>query len=134
MSNIRPHPCFRNVPGVTRMSRLSVLFLVVVLVFSRYARAADQQFAVAGPGVISCGKWIEARAFQNKDIDNVFTAWIQGFLSGMNTWRWLQTKQEMSLIPDPPSVLAYVDKFCRENPLEGVYSASMQLYRDMQKP
>jgi len=44
----------------------------------------------------------------------------------------MSTKQEMSLLPDPPTLLAYVDNACRDKPLENVYLVSIRLYQDIQ--
>jgi hypothetical protein len=107
---------------------------VTALAVTQSARAADEQYTVAGAGAVSCGKWIETRAFQNSDLDNLLVAWVQGFLSGLNAQRFALTKQEMAVIPDPPTLLAYVDKFCRENPLQTGYAAAISLYREIQKP
>jgi hypothetical protein len=40
-----------SLPGVTRMNRLFILLIVIVSGLSHYARAAGQQYTVAGPGV-----------------------------------------------------------------------------------
>lgn len=115
------------------MTRFGSLVLGSTLLISPFVHAADDRFAVAGPGATSCGKWIEARALQRKEVDAVLTTWIQGFLSGMNTQRLAHSNQEVSLIPDPPTLLAYVDKACRDNPLDQVYLIAIKLYQDMQK-
>jgi hypothetical protein len=96
--------------------------------------ADEGSYAISGAGATSCGKYIEGRSFRDRDIDRMFASWIQGFLSGMNTQRLAVTREQMSLLPDAPSILAYVDKFCRETPLADVYQASINLYQDIQTP
>lgn len=82
---------------------------------------------------MSCGEWIEFREMKNEEINNMIVAWFQGFLSGMNTQGVLMTKKEMVIIPDPPTLLAYVDKGCKDSPLDMVLSISIRLYQDIQK-
>jgi hypothetical protein len=59
--------------------------------------------------------------------DLMVVTWVQGYLSGTNTQRFVQTGETMKLQPDPESVKAFVDKHCRDNPLDSIYQASMQL-------
>lgn len=59
--------------------------------------------------------------------DLIMTTWIQGYLSGTNTQRFIDTKVEMRHQPDSESIIAFVDKFCRDNPLKSVYEASIAL-------
>ena len=53
--------------------------------------------------------------------------WMQGYLSGTNTQRFIDTKTKMKLQPDPESIAAFIDQFCRNNPLKNVYQAAMIL-------
>lgn len=96
------------------MNRTHFGIVAVALVVAQSARAADEHYPIAGAGATTCGEWIETRALNDTDLNRLFAAWVQGFLSGMNTQRF--------------------DKFCRENPLQGVYDASISLYRDTQNP
>lgn len=105
---------------------LSILWLLCT-VESASAQASSGQ-AIAGAGGVSCGKYLEIRAHSSAELDGLFTSWLQGFLSGMNTYRFVATRQEMSQIPDGPSLLAYMDKYCRDNPLKSAYSGAMTLH------
>jgi hypothetical protein len=68
----------------------------------------------------------------DREMNEMLASWVQGFLSGMNTHRRMATKQEFVPIPDPPTILAYVDKYCREQPLKMPLQASIQLFQDIQ--
>lgn len=116
------------------MSRVTATLLITFALLSAPAQAADDRYGVAGAGAASCGKWIEARKADNQSTNLMLTSWLQGFLSGMNTQRSLLTNQEYLLIPDSPTLLAYVDKACRDNPLSNVYVVAIRLYQEMQKP
>jgi len=116
------------------MSRVTAALLITFPLLSASAQAADDRYGIAGAGAASCGAWIEARQADDRSTNLMLTSWLQGFLSGMNTQRYLLTKQEYSLIPDSPTLLAYVDKACRDNPLSNGYVVAMRLYQEMQKP
>lgn len=110
------------------MSRYVFLILVTSLLMTLHAYAGDEQYTVSGAGYATCDMWIEGRSLVDKDIDSMFVSWLQGFLSGMNSMRSVTTNQKMSLIPDGPTLLAYVDKQCRDNPSDRIYSISLKLY------
>ena len=59
--------------------------------------------------------------------DMIMVTWIQGFLSGTNTQRLIDSDRKMKVQPDSQSITAFVDKFCRDNPLKTVYEASIVL-------
>lgn len=88
---------------------------------------AQPKYAIAGVGATSCGQYLKPPT-ATKDISDINAAtWIQGYLSGTNTQRFAFTKQEMKLQPDYQSIIAYVDKYCREHPLATVYEAAIEL-------
>ena len=39
----------------------------------------------------------------------------------------------MALIPDGQTLLIYMDKYCRENPLKGPMEGGMQLFLELKK-
>ena len=91
--------------------------------------SAKEVQVIAGVGASSCGQWIEGREY--KELDGMLVSWVQGFLSGMNLQRYAETKQEMAPIPDSGSLLAYIDKYCRENPLRDVAYGAVELYKEI---
>ena len=66
-------------------------------------------------------------------LDVLLASWLQGFLSGMNAQRTMLTDKDMKNLPDTASLLAYVDKYCRENPLKSGYEASLRLYSELEQ-
>lgn len=109
-----------------------IQLLIFPAIFLSTQVFADGNPVVAGAGSISCGRWIESRAMKNEAMDSVLATWLQGFLSGMNAQRFLQTKQDMLPLPDSPSLLAYIDKACGDKPLDKVYPIAVHLYGDLQ--
>ena len=85
--------------------------------------------AVIGAGLLSCGKWLEdfrhslAGHHQNMQ-------WIYGFLSGVN-WH---TSGPQAKPPDVEGLAAFVDFYCRNNPLHPIGLAAAALVQDMGGP
>ena len=107
--------------------------ILILLCTLTSAHGSTDRPAISGVGAMSCGKWIEFREMKSKEINNFLVAWFQGFLSGMNTQGVVMKKEEMLIIPDPPTLLAYVDKACKDSPLDSVFSISIRLCQDIQK-
>ena len=108
------------------MNRLSAIIVIAALGFSHYAQS--QANVIAGLGATSCARWIESRALKDEGVDNFLAAWVQGFLSGVNS-----RSTYRHTIPGEPRLLASIDKYCQENPEDPVYAASMSLYGEMSK-
>lgn len=85
-------------------------------------------FTIAGFGATSCGEYLQGRSFSNSQMNDNFSSWLQGYLSGVNISR--QDRKYVNL-PDAPSILAYMDKYCRDNPLKIVLEGANTLYRDL---
>jgi hypothetical protein len=92
--------------------------LVLILVHVGSALAGDT-FTVIGIGAKSCGQYLEARV-GNQEFDkfHIYQTmnWVQGYLSGMNTYRVLAPRNDKKLaFPDHQSIYGYLDKYCREH-------------------
>lgn len=92
---------------------------------------AEPKFAIAGAGMVSCGQYLKSSKTTKEMSDMMVVTWVQGFLSGTNTQRFWEGQKEMKLLPDAESISAFVDKYCRDNPLNNVYQASMDLERNL---
>jgi len=57
----------------------------------------------------------------------MFAGWLQGYLSGVNVTRASAKRTELRRLPDIPSMLAYMDKYCREAPLKDVWQGAEAL-------
>ena len=70
-----------------------------------------------GVGTDDCGAWLEARAGRSNysGID-----WVQGFISSYNFYNNEDTFGSVSW----QSLAAYIDKYCRDNPLSHVHLAA----------
>ena len=116
------------------MKKFSIIFLTAVAVsaISQSVCAADsKKSTIVGVGAIECGIWIKGRSAHDEKIDNLFLAWLQGYLSGLNGQRILDSRNDTASVPGPDSVLAYIDKYCREHPLETVVAGATMLYGEI---
>jgi len=105
------------------VTALAVLFVIIC----SNSSLAEPKFAVAGVGALSCGQYLKPPSTTKEISDALVTTWIQGYLSGTNTQRFMDSETSMKKQPDGETLIAFVDKYCRENPLKTVYQASMSL-------
>ncbi len=83
--------------------------------------------SVWGAGNESCGRWAAVR---NSDAHEAMKHWILGFLSGSN-WR---AQNQQAIPPDADAVFAFVDKYCRNNPLHSLVLAGAALIEESGGP
>ncbi|AUO22502.1 hypothetical protein [Pseudomonas sp. NC02] len=88
---------------------------------------AETKFAISGIGASSCGKFMKPPKGQKEFSDALTVTWLQGYLSGTNTQRYIESQKAMKVQPDSESMTAFVEKFCRDNPLKTVYDAAILL-------
>ncbi len=100
---------------------------VAALLFTTAASAGN----ISGVGVNSCGRYLELRSTAMSGIDTVMVTWSQGFLVGMSIAGVAMQKKQPIDIPEPATLVAYVDKFCRDNPLKKVWEGTLMLYYEL---
>lgn len=84
---------------------------------------------IKGAGATSCGLWIEDRKS-----DSWFPQvhWIQGFISSYNHFVYLGSHDDGVFgNTDAESLAAWMDNYCRENPLTSVYEGTIQLITEL---
>lgn len=111
--------------------------IVCAALFALSTAAQAQGFDYVGAGAQGCGTWAKARATlaAGKDLAALATemtiaSWSQGFLSGMNGAAHA-FERPTPKIPDIDTIKLYLDKYCRENPLEMVLTGNVQLLTDL---
>jgi hypothetical protein len=97
--------------------KLVKIIIVVWLSIAALASAYAAPATVMGAGTHSCGKWIEARSDAGSHYQ--YKQWLMGFISGIN-WR---VTQKQAKPPDGEAVVAFVDLYCRNNPLHSLLLA-----------
>jgi hypothetical protein len=86
-----------------------------------------------GAGAVNCGKWIESRRQNDPTAPVMVTSWVHGFLWGSfapNAPSEIQNRA-LELTPDSDSLKAWLDKYCRENPLKDTFNASLDLRNEL---
>lgn len=78
---------------------------------------------ISGVGTIGCGQYLEDRRAGSKAQEGVYLTWIWGYLAGYN----LYTSQKKIQPPDGATVLAYLDKHCRDHPLDNILQGGMRM-------
>ena len=107
-----------------RLSIAASLLLVCV------ASSAQEPWAGYGVGAQSCGKYIEQRRTPNKYYDDLVSMWFFGFISAYN---YYGAAPQVKRSVEQETVLAFLDKHCRESPLASVASGALELVKTYAK-
>jgi len=82
---------------------------------------------VFGAGSVGCGEYLEDRR-QNQHSD-YYTSYVYGLMSGYNLFG--KHQKIGGPAPKVATVHAYLEKHCRDNPLDNMTRASMFLIGDL---
>lgn len=97
------------------------LIVAFVLIAHSLTATATESISVIGTGTLSCGVWLENS--KSSEARALYTQWVVGFLSAHNYY--LSNKQ--ASVPDLSTAGAWLDSYCRKNPLHMVISAAAAL-------
>ena len=114
------------------MKALATVLIVLGLMLPSYGEAKKILDTVGAVGA-TCGKWIEVREnkrLYDSSMDDLLKGSVEGFLGGLNIGSGLSTEGQYKVveIPDPSTILLYVDKSCRDNPLERIWMGLSRLW------
>jgi hypothetical protein len=87
---------------------------------------AQRTGAIRGAGNFGCGEYLEDRK-KGATQDPITITWVWGYLSAYNHF---STHKSVDL-PDGPTVLAYMDKHCRDNPLSAISGGTLALLGEL---
>lgn len=137
---VRPLRTRDTIPGAgdrgyrgDRMRKVRAVFLGLVLSVGIGSAVPTFAATVVGAGTQSCGQYLEARRDKDKNADATnrrafaFASWLGGFLTVVNQEAVNKTGIDIVVGTDIDGVLAWLDKYCRENPLEMFANASWRL-------
>ncbi len=79
---------------------------------------------------ISCGAWTRSQG--DEILRAQYGTWFRGFVSGYNFGN-PANQVLLGAMPDPVAVAAYVDKFCRDNPLLTFVAAAVPLVQEIRE-
>ena len=105
--------------------------LIFGMAFVAQQASAKENSVISGSGSASCGQYIDDRSKRSDILDLVYGSWVNGFLSSGNIYRFSAGKPMIAL-PDPSSMLAYIDKYCMNNPLKSVFEGAIELNHDIE--
>ena len=101
----------------------SVLLLAL---FAELPAGAQRLAEYHGAGNMKCGEYLEDRGL-NRSVSDV-VQWANGYLAAYNFFAaHPQTKE----VPSDSTILAYLDKHCRDNPLHRVAQGLNSLIGDL---
>ncbi len=84
--------------------------------------------AVSGFADMSCGAWISSSNDPSGRIQ--YLAWLRGFISGVN-YSDRQKQIKIEKLPSNETLILYVDKYCRDNPLSNFPGAAFKLVEEL---
>lgn len=79
---------------------------------------------------ISCSAW--TRSYNDEILRERYGTWFRGFVSGYNFGN-PGNQVLLGAMPNPAAVAAYVDKFCRDNPLLSFVAAAVPLVQELRE-
>jgi hypothetical protein len=80
-----------------------------------------------GDGSNSCGAWTQERGWDSQR-SQLWKGWVLGFVSGADIY---ETNPEILSRVDAPAIYAWIDNYCRLNPLENVQDAAVGLILEL---
>ncbi len=108
------------------MRQLLAMLILALCAANLSAQQTEGIFAYE-PGMNGCGKYLQDRRVPNRATDFQYASWMLGFITGYNTWG--NGKQISRALP-ADTLLAYIDKYCRENPLQSVMMGTAALINE----
>ena len=106
------------------LSHLGILMSLLV----GFAHAQESKPLIVGPGLVSCAKFSALPALEVAEV----TAWAQGFVSGMNSYRWLNTHYQPLVLPDAVAIQARLTTFCVEHPDDTALKGTLVLFKELE--
>jgi hypothetical protein len=105
--------------------RATLLFLVALLSISGGLLATGQAYTVFGKGNESCGKWTQERRADDW-ATTVSESWMAGYVTAYNRWVAV-TDGDITHGIDLDGLLAWIDNYCNQYPLNKVSTATESL-------
>jgi hypothetical protein len=113
------------------MRILAAAALATVLLYvaiSGSAQAAPSgQYTTYGEGSLSCGTWLAHRTGGEQ---YPYNAWVLGWVSAAGYYQVRGALRDT----DSNALIAWVDKYCREHPLDPINKAANRVVESLFKP
>jgi|SRR6266487_4038328 hypothetical protein len=117
-----------------RQEEMGMQFRAVVLATAMLAFSSAPAWSVRiiGYGLESCGEWTYVRRTENAT-NLLYASWALGYLSGVNAANENFTKKDLLERQDARGLLAWMDNYCRANPLDKIGKALGMLVNELLK-
>ena len=114
------------------MLTIKTAFVTAYLLLSTsIALGQDKPLAVFSYADTSCGAW--TRSATREAARAQYASWFRGFVSGHNFGN-PESQVPMGQMPDDATLYLYIDKYCRDNPLNPFTSAAFRLVEELRPP
>lgn len=103
---------------------------IVLLLVSPLALAQDKPISVFSYEDTSCGAWVKSAAVTEGRAQ--YHSWFRGFVSGYNVGN-PENQVHLERMPNLQTLDLFIDKYCRENPLNPFISAAFKLVEEIRE-
>jgi hypothetical protein len=100
-------------------------FLVIFFILTTNNSVANDLVHIYSFQDYSCGAWFKSE--KTPEYRYQYEFWFRGFISGYNH---ANKNFEVATMPDMDTFNLYVDKYCRENPLNPFFSAAIKFIEE----
>ena len=114
----------------TTMKRTAVAALWLLGSMTAHAQAT-REFPIAGAGSATCQQWLD-RSVGSTD-EAMMASWVQGFLSGANSYRYVAYHKDLLLLPEVGDLVARVSIYCIKNPNNLLFNASVRVFKILEE-
>jgi HdeA/HdeB family len=104
------------------------IILLVLLVFSQISFSKDQSVPTFAFRDSSCGTWFKTK----ETYQETYWFWFRGFVSGYNYGN-NDYYVYIDKLPNQETIFLYVDKYCRENPLNDFTIAMWKMIDELKR-
>lgn len=111
-----------------------LVFALAVACFCAQAQQALRQkyystnIITPGEGFTKCGDWLEYRRKPNHPREEIMRVYMWGWLSGVVG---SSAHYHTVTLPNGTAISAWMDRYCRENPLNDVLTGSAYLLEEL---
>lgn len=125
------------------MKRTILLAILLACGLAQADEPAPQQSkpiptVVIGMGKLSCGQFIEYEKQASPDDMDLIVEWVWGYLVAYNHRGFFNDKAghavNQLVPPDSPTVLLFIDGYCKRQPLSSVLDATVALIHSLGGP
>jgi hypothetical protein len=90
--------------------------------------SAQRPAQIGGAGTVRCGDYLDHRKRESNALNSTYQSWILGYISAYNQF---SPNKQVKDIPSPATLLAFADRYCREQPLSHVKHAADMLIQEL---